>query len=238
MSEKVNRIKRLFIEHFFDFLMLFLAVALGFVVDNWRDEYNAAKTTKEVAFELVMDISKDSGRIDELVLHCRKKMYKLDSLYEIIDDKPGYKNDSLLYLFSAYVSLRPWFERYGGTFQMITNTGLLDNFTKIAASELAKYQIDCTKLISLLEQERNLLTNKIYPFQQQVFHTENFHSLVDEHKLLVKPELRNWTEEKRWLYHNYITELKIMNHHVYTQYLLLQERARSVIRLLKKEYAI
>ncbi len=237
MSEKVKSIKEAVLSHFFDFLMLFLAVTLGFFVDNYRDQYNDTNTVKDLAADLVSDMCLDTLNIHKMIEHSNLKMQNLNSLYLLIDDKPAPGNDSLMYVFTAFSNLRPWFERQGSTYTMLTSAGYLKLFSKKSAAEITRYELNCTKTLWLLEQERSVMNEKIFPFQQHIFHTENFHSLTDKNRLVVKPELHNWTAETRWMYHNYITELKIQNHHIQTQYQQLLYNGRSAIEVLKKEYS-
>jgi len=238
MDHTKTSLKRAIVKHFFDFFMLFLAVTLGFFVDNFRDSYSANKTAHALAKDLVVDIAEDTTALHLLLIHCNIKLRKLDSLYMLIDDNKTVFNDSLIYYYSAYVGLRPWFERNNITFEQLTDMGYLDYFTKSSAASLTDYDLACTKAIALLENERQVLSGKIYPFQQQIFHTENFRSLIDSNKLLVKPELRNWNKDAQWLYHNYITEMKITNSNIKLQYIHLLQKGKNTISTLKKDYDI
>ena len=236
MIEKTLTIKRFLVDHFFDFLMLFLAITLGFFVDNYRESVNNAHTAKDLAADLISDISKDTLRIKGLLLKNKVKIGKLDSLFVMIDVKAKPYNDSLIYLYSAYSNQVPWFERNGGTYKVLTNTGSLDYFSKDVLSKMAKYELDCIKTISLLEQEGAIINEKILPFQQKIFHTENFQSLLNRNRLVTKSELHNWNNETKWLYHNYITELKIINQKIFIQFEDLLLSAKALTILLIKEY--
>ena len=141
-----------------------------------------------------------------------------------------------MYLYSAHANVLPWFERNGGTYKVLTNTGSLDYFSKDVLSKMAKYELDCIKTISLLEQEGAIINEKILPFQQKIFHTENFQSLLNRNRLVTKSELHNWNNETKWLYHNYITELKIINQKIFIQFEDLLLSAKALTILLIKEY--
>lgn len=238
MSKIETSVKKQIAKHFFDFFMLFLAVTLGFFVDNFRDNYSGRKTATELAGDLVQDISGDTVSIHLLLNRCEIKANKLDSLYLLIEDNKTNFNDSLIYYYSAFVALRPWFERNSVTFQQLTNSGYLSYFTKDASTALTRYDISCVKTIAYLENERSVITERIYPFQQEIFHIENFNPLINGEGLITKPELRNWNSNTIWQYHNYITQEKNMNRNIRNQYKKLLLEARSTLKVLKKEYNI
>ena len=48
-----------------EIVILFLAVTIGFVVDNYRDEYSEKKNSKELLVSLKIDLEKDLVRFDE-----------------------------------------------------------------------------------------------------------------------------------------------------------------------------
>ncbi|MEO6456186.1 MAG: hypothetical protein ABIN97_19070 [Ginsengibacter sp.] len=195
-------LKKVIVKHLFDFFMLFLAVTLGFFADNFRDSYLENKQTHELANNLLSDIKQDTHAISILLLHCDKKMKMLNSLYNLIDDSNVNFSDSLIYKYSAYVGERKWFERNNSTYTHLLNSGALDNFATSVATSITKYELDCEKTIAMLQNERTILSQRIIPFQDQIFHTENFHSLLDNETFMEPPELRNWNKETQWLYHN------------------------------------
>lgn len=238
MKESVVSLKNSILKHFWDFFMLFLAVTLGFFVDNYRDKYNEKKLAKELAVELVQDIQSDTLSLHNMLNFCAIKKQRLDSLYILIDDETTIYNDSLIYFYSAHINNRPIFERSGQTFALFTNTSYLNNFSKEVALAITKLDISYSKTMMALEHERNIKTTKIFPFQQQIFHTEIFQSIIQNEKPVIKPLLRNWNKDTRWLYHNYITELKIENQHVAEEYNSLLKNAKQSLEILKKEYSI
>jgi hypothetical protein len=238
MKESVVSLKNSILKHFWDFFMLFLAVTLGFFVDNYRDKYNEKKLAKELAAELVQDIQFDTLSLRNMLDFCAIKKQRLDSLYLLIDDETTIYNDSLIYFYSAHVNNRPKFERSGQTFALFTNTSYLNSFSKEVALSITKLDISYSKTMVALEHERNIKATKIFPFQQQIFHTEIFQSIIKNNTSITKPILRNWNKDTRWLYHNYVTELKIENQHVEEEYDNLLKNAKQALEILKKEYAI
>ena len=63
LSREFNKIN--FSSRIVELVILFLAVTIGFVVDNYRDEYSEKKNSKELLVSLKIDLEKDLVRFDE-----------------------------------------------------------------------------------------------------------------------------------------------------------------------------
>jgi len=236
MEKKKTPLKNLLTEHGFDFITLFLAVMLGFFADNYRDKVEAEETTNQLANELIADISSDTININEMILHANHKMHQLENLYLLLNEHHSESHDSLIYLSSACVNHRPLFERNSSSFIATINTGHLSYFSKPALKAITKYNIECEKISDLLRQERLILDSKIYPFQQKIFDTENFLSIVSNKTLSTKPIIRDWSDESKWIYKNYVIELKIINARIKEHYHALFKEANRTINILNSEY--
>ena len=236
MNNEKPSLKKMISGHFFDFFMLFLAVSLGFIVDNYRDEQNSKNIATEMAFDVIEDIKADTTAMQEMLMHCKHKQHRLDTLFNLINDDITQFDDTLIYRLSAFVNKRPWFERHGSTIYLLLNAGYLSSFSKDASVCITTYDIECQKLFALLEMEKSTLNNKVVPFLQQIFHTENFVSIINTNSFVCKPELHHWNQESRWLYHNYITEMQILNNNIMQYYQQLIAQAIITIQTLQKEY--
>ncbi|MBL7765111.1 MAG: hypothetical protein JNJ58_03385 [Chitinophagaceae bacterium] len=236
MNQKLTFIRQGIVKHLFDFFMLFLAVSLGFVVDNYRDEFRSEQTALVLAGDLKADLVADSIEIQTMLHQCGRKMNKLDTLMNLIHQTSSPRNDTQLYYYSAFGNLRPWFERHSSTYVLMMSTGNLSNFTQEASAAITRYYIEIQETVALLEQERGILNSKIFPFQQQHFQIENFHSITHENKFLSRPVMHRWDDESRWLYHNYVNEMKTQNLHIAEQYQTLLTSGSACLTILNKEY--
>lgn len=72
-------------KHFFDFLMLFLAISLGFLVDNYRERKGSEQLASTLAVDLITDLSADSVVIVQMLHYGSRKKKMLDSLFNLID---------------------------------------------------------------------------------------------------------------------------------------------------------
>ena len=81
LSREFNKIN--FSSRIVELVILFLAVTIGFVVDNYRDEYSEKKNSKELLVSLKIDLEKDLVRFDEFT-KLRKTL--IQNVYLFIDD--------------------------------------------------------------------------------------------------------------------------------------------------------
>lgn len=71
--------------YFFDFILLFVAVSLGFIVDNLREEAGLRDREQQYLRLLTQDLTADSAQCEELILSFVRKTHGLDSLLESFD---------------------------------------------------------------------------------------------------------------------------------------------------------
>jgi len=67
-------------EYLLEFLMLFLAVFLGFLAENWREHIAEGKRAKEYAITLLQDIKNDTLEMDSTMALYERNMAIADSL--------------------------------------------------------------------------------------------------------------------------------------------------------------
>jgi len=76
--------KKNFKEYFLEFLMIFLAVTLGFIAENIRE--HLADKTKEIDFivSLKEDVLSDTASLQQVIPENQRQFEKLDSLYSLL----------------------------------------------------------------------------------------------------------------------------------------------------------
>ena len=77
-----HRGRKKWTHYFWEFLMLFLAVTLGFFVENQREHYIEHKREKEYIRSLVTDLRKDTANAS---IHLRNNILKFKGLDTLID---------------------------------------------------------------------------------------------------------------------------------------------------------
>ena len=74
-----------FAHYFFEFFMLFLAVTLGFLVENMREHYVERQRGKEYIRSMYEDLKNDTARINNLIAYDEEKIAALNQMYSCYD---------------------------------------------------------------------------------------------------------------------------------------------------------
>ncbi len=85
--------KKNFKEYFLEFLMIFLAVTLGFFAENVREYFGDASKEKQYVYSLYDDMRQDSIRISSSLAFTSKQIQKIDSLIYIINQPSPDSNE-------------------------------------------------------------------------------------------------------------------------------------------------
>jgi hypothetical protein len=115
--------------YFWEFLMLFLAVSLGFLVENFREHYVERHRVKQYAFSLRNDLERDTGMINIVMGRIQLNIRLTDSLsaYLAGKDVPGVNNLTLFVLSS--IDRYPPYTWNRATIEQMKNSGSLRYFT-------------------------------------------------------------------------------------------------------------
>ena len=116
--------KKNFKEYFLEFLMIFLAVTLGFFAENIREHISDKEKTKVFAASLHQDFKTDSITLTQLVNYTNEKIQNIDSLAYFIHQFNNRVSDSNLYRSVIYLISTSPFDNITGAYEQIKNTGL------------------------------------------------------------------------------------------------------------------
>ena len=78
--------KKNFKEYFFEFIMIFIAVTLGFFAENLREHISHRHKEKEYIHSLIQDIEKDTSKINSVVKQIDYRNKGTDTYLHILMD--------------------------------------------------------------------------------------------------------------------------------------------------------
>ena len=96
--------KRRWSHYAFDFLMLFLAVTLGFFVENQREKLSEREDERRLVTTLLDEVKTDITRVDEIVQRRLERIEKNDSLFLLLSSPA--KNDQMASTYELLTSAR------------------------------------------------------------------------------------------------------------------------------------
>jgi len=161
--------------YFWEFFMLFLAVTLGFLVENRREHYTEHQREKEYARLLYDDLKKDTAWLHRVILVKKWKEGKMDSLLYYISQPDIQKNANQAYYYSSYLVLDVSFEPNDATIQQLRSSGSLRYFTNLKLyNTITQYYNDCA---FYLEVERQRKADFPPDIRSALFDANDFYSL-------------------------------------------------------------
>ena len=121
--------------HFFEFIMIFLAVILGFFAENARENYVNNKKEKKIAQSLYDDLKVDTSLIQQNINEKEWIELKFDSVQNILQTGNLYENNEFIYYVERYLSYNTIIISQDATFQDLKSSG---NFKFIKEINLYK----------------------------------------------------------------------------------------------------
>lgn len=179
LFEKIDPISRLI-----EMIILFFAISLGFIVENYREDYSEQINSKKLISSLLNDLRGDLNRFNEFT-ELRKSLIK--DVYNFIDDveKKGLKKSDIdqQILFARAIFNWTYFEPNKANIEQIISSGAL---RYLGEDELI-YQIGIIEastksIIDRQDREQEYFLNYLQPLMHQYY---NF-------KWLNNNYVRNW----------------------------------------------
>jgi hypothetical protein len=138
-------------EYLIEFLMLFLAVTLGFFAENLREHY-VEREREDQFIEIVdEDIQTDIRNLQAMIRFTLQRKAYEDSLIDILSGDAPYKTHDLYY-YARVISLRNFFYHSDNGFQQLRNAGGLRMIKDLQV--IRKIQSYQNKVIRLDEMQK------------------------------------------------------------------------------------
>ena len=232
-------------EYITEFLMLFLAVTLGFFAENLRESYIHKEKGKKYLHQLVLDLKQDTAKITFCINFKDIKERQADSLINLLNEvKPGDITNELYY-YSRIISIREPFYGAEGTLKQLQNAGgfsiihnddLVQSINLYIAAKEKIYQIQDMQDFSSLQMRGS--SNKL-------FFSKYEHEMLDihnnkEYRYFIKPITENpplLTYDKIAIndYANWIEWVMTSEKYDYVLLSRLKLRAIDLINQIKHE---
>jgi hypothetical protein len=131
MSQTAQKI----LNRFWEFLMLFIAITLGFFVENYRESLSDKEQEKEIIVSFINDIEEDIKELDIVIERREIRETRIDSILYILNNDLQDNFGRNLYYYARYLP-RPfvfWANnttneelKYSGNFILIKNQKIID----------------------------------------------------------------------------------------------------------------
>lgn len=160
----IKSLERNWKEYFIEFLMLFAAVSLGFLAENYRDELNEEKQAVELAYSLYNDVHEDSIRLEYYKETKSRQINTYNALNGLLSS-PDWKNRiGEFYRMHTALMVRQSFSPREGTIQQLKNSGGLRYFKDTALVNLIEQYEAAKQVIRVrVDREQTFMFNFLDP---------------------------------------------------------------------------
>jgi hypothetical protein len=232
--------KKNFKEYFLEFLMIFLAVTMGFFAENIREHLADVNKEKEYIQSFIEDLKSDTTKIKQ-VLHFEQhlKLEAIDSLLLLLNTHQikGHEND--LYYFGRIATRYPIFQSNDRTISQLKNSGSLRLIrNEIMADSIISYQKAVEKIYTLQDDE-NAERKDLYPILCRMYDPFVLNKMVQGFKitrLYENPPLRSYDTNIQKDLAFYISEIKGSDILLIGNLQNLETKAENTLAFLQNEY--
>ncbi|MDE3214183.1 MAG: hypothetical protein KGM98_13185, partial [Bacteroidota bacterium] len=161
--------KKGFKEYFLEFLMIFLAVTLGFFAETLRERISEHRLVREYARSLVKDLREDSSQLNVYIKYYGNAANNVDTLLQVLATKdPKEVPTGKLYWYGLFGGSNAYFTPNDATLQQIKSTGTLRYFSTQTAIAIANYDRLCRNM-ETRQQDESRLYIEVRKSRAQIF---------------------------------------------------------------------
>ena len=229
--------------YFWEFLMLFLAVTLGFFVENQREHYIEHQREKQFIKSLFNDIISDTANIAKIINARTVKEQMLDSISNMMNSPRPANFIKQIYPYAVLNgrTLPYRFVPNDGTMQQLKNSGALRLIrNRAVVDSIGKYDINVRNILGQYAVEENQIEH-YRSAAAKIFDALFFGQMLDENAAVVRAPPENTSfqpyssrELSEWNYRVY--GLNGINKANRRDLRLLLKQATELLELLKKKY--
>ena len=228
-----------FKHYLFEFLMLFLAVSAGFLVENLREHYVEHKREKEFIKSYIEDLKQDTAKIRANIEQRSAKALIIDSLMKLLNSPDPNQAGASAYFFGRRTTRSTLYQANDRTIKQLKNAGGLRLIRKQKASNAIMTYDQANDYIIYLQGREFEELSVMYPLLAKLYDANVLETMIrgiEINRPTGNPVLR--TTEKEL-----ILDLTYYLHQYKTTSIVIIARLRSIlqtatetIQLLQKEY--
>lgn len=239
--------KKKFREYFLEFLMIFLAVTMGFIAENVREGFSDRSKEKEYIGSLVQDLKTDTAQVNQKMVALYTQIYGMDTLEMLLNPDVN-KNDSAVFicyrLRSSMVNQHPmtFSDR---TITQLVSSGNMRLINKQSVSDRITEYYSNVKDVDAQKGYYVEYFHKCLDLFPSIFTFDTYHSTLGRdgsttHPKLVFGKLRIVTTDAGELnkIKSTIELTKGITGSYRTDIIEMHKEADSLISFLKKEYSL
>lgn len=223
-------------EYVLEGLMIFLAVMMGFVAENIRENISEHKRAAEFARSYFDDIKKDTAALHSAVRFSRRKLSILDSALNMLHLPTEKQKDTVLYKQVSVASNVAPFEPSAGTYEQIKSSGSLRYFDQKLVNLMNSYDVQAKKTVKREDIDLKFIVDQVMPFAIRNFNSEVIFDTYFSHHISHELYYTDRSKQSTRQTINYIVVVKIERLRAMAEYARQMKTAEDVLAELHKEY--
>jgi hypothetical protein len=221
-------------EYFFEFLMIFLAVTLGFLAENLREHLSDVSKENIFAGSLSADLTADTLTLHQLIDFTVSKIKNIDSLEDRMDHMGTRQNDSAVYNCVLYLISTFQFDNVNGTYEQLKSSGSLRYFDQTIVNSLNSYDATAMKLKLMEDGENKFLYENVNPTAERMFNYKVFNDLRAGTSVKHDMYLKNSGKDPADIFFNQAEIIKRLRERQLDQQKILLQKANEILAYLSK----
>ena len=228
--------------YLWEFLMLFLAVTLGFFVENQREHIIEKKREQVYIHSVVEDLKQDIAQLDSII-HTRTQMDKImDSLLYFLNSPDIKQYGNEIYYYTRWMPRTFRFFSNDRTILQLKNAGnwrLIRN--QKVSEELATYDNLVRSITVYIEQREESLVLILYQSIDKLFDNRVFEKMINGLSFtrpLDNPQMISYDKNEINEFCNRIHFRKNSNFYFIKNAETILGEAQKTLSLIKKEYSL
>jgi hypothetical protein len=229
-----------FKHYLFEFMMLFLAISAGFLVENLREHYVEGKREKEFIKSFVEDLKQDTTNINSNTQLRNSKIIVMDSLIDLLNGPDPNKEGQSAYYFGRRVTRSTLFQSNDRTIKQLKNAGGLRLIrSQRASNAIMEYDHAIDYIIYLQNIREVQELTEIYPLLAKIYDGNVLEAMISGMEInrppgnpALRSTDRNLILDLIYFLHQYKTTSIVLIARLQT----VKEKAIETIQFLQKEY--
>jgi hypothetical protein len=242
--------KKKFKEYFLEFLMIFLAVTMGFFAENIREFISDREKEHVDINSLVKNLSSDSVMVESSVEAIDHVKIKMDTLMQLIRSGKYSTEQEVLYRLAyqtrgfrefAYSNVTFLQMQSSGSFGLIRNEAIrndlvnYNNFINTDIKELETRMFETEK--NQADWQNNILNDTFYPSVDSIIHyhaLKNHFYISGDHTQVIRTE-----QSAQFLkLYNLLFERNVIFNYYQIELAKLKDENKQLLASIKKEYGM
>ena len=233
----IHHKRKKFREYLLEFLMIFLAVTLGFFAEQIREHISEKSRARELAESMINDLKEDTTQLHQLIGQEKIWGDKVEILREVLDT-PFAKISTAQFYKAGYgiIDARS-FKRATGTADQLKHSGYLRYYVNTPLpAMLSDYDAAAESLVEVQKLEFNWVDQYIVSFMFAHTDARAARQLHMGMPMADNPELIGVNNQMINEFLNHLGGLQALNRGSSISLNMLLDKANSFIAMLQKQY--